>query len=187
MRKCPDPNYATGQLSELTVCGTIATPPASQTLLRAADAATLNACFASYCAVGHMADSNLAGQTQAQISLVIPPGCRYAIAHLTRSGDIDSDLVAQADSLFGGTVAGIPATIVAASPLYGTERYLGTGAVLGASAIATTGSALVASPDPSRAAALTEAAAAAVTMMEVNTVAGFCVEVLVRTTDLEAL
>jgi hypothetical protein len=186
-RPMPNPQYGTGTLTELTVCGTNPTPPAAQMLLRGADSPVLEGAFSPYVGCGHMFDGNLAGQDQTQFGVCLAPGSRYARAHVTRSGVVDNSLAPQADSLVGGTTAGLPATIAAASPFYDVELYLGTGAILAASAVVVTGSAEVASPDPARALALVEIATAQVEMVEVNIAAGFCLEVITRTGDIETL
>ena len=173
--------------TELTICGDSATPAAPQSLLYAAVKAPIGAAFQGYAACGHMVDGNVAGQTATQIAIAVPPGVRYAQAHITRCGSHAATLALQSDSLVGGTTAGLPATMGAPAPLHGAEAYMGTGAELSSVAVVSTGTAAIASPDPARAILLIEQAIPWVELIEVNTAAGFCVQVIARTSDLETL
>lgn len=187
-RANPQPSWPTGALAVETICGQDPTPPAQQALLLAADLAVLEAALGPYVGCGHMVDANLSGQSQRQVGIPVAPGTRYGRMHVTRSGHVDlSTSAAQADTTVGGTTAGIPSTITAKSPYLGSERYLETGSPLALSVIVTTGTALVASPDPSRAVQFVEANNSAIEMVEVNVAAGFCVEIIDRTADIETL
>ena len=166
------------------LCGQDPTPPATTTLLRAADEAILRAIFGGYAHCGRMVDGNTMGRTRHLVVEVWEPGVHYAQLHATRCGSPWSG-AAQSASAVGDSGVAVP-DITADSPLRGSEFYLETDWTQVDAQEVVTG-VVKGGVSALRYISVTEQAAPQLGVHMVDFVCGFCLAPAERTADLETL
>lgn len=177
-----------------SVVGLDPTPPASLSLLLAAEAAAVQVVAGLYASPSLVFDGNIQN-TVRRIGVVVPVACRYSRAWVTRCGSVDElapigQLAHKHASSTGGGYAGAPVS-TRASLVDGTEVFYATHATKPVThcEVAATGTGIDDAPAAAvdRALATPEGLAPAVEVYQVEQVAGFSVQFWNRTADLETL
>lgn len=173
------------------------TPPAALPLLLAADGWPVQVGAGLHAGPAWATECNNAGAglDVRRVAAVVPLGCRYGRAWITRSGNGDNQTPAkQAQhshaSATGGGYTGNPVS-KADSPVVGAEVYLQTDPALAMTSCAIVGTGTTINDAPTapidRALKVTPALAAAVEVYEFKNMAGASLQFWDRTGDLEAL